>query len=79
MMPELKKYNVEMLEEGRLMILTPVDTEDHECSLIWLQGMGSTLGGVRDMFEDQAVLNLPENCRIVVPTAPLRNITEGVE
>jgi hypothetical protein len=69
-LPDVTKYNVEELDEGKLMILTPKNNEDHECTLIWLQGFGKKTSGVRDMFEDEQILNIPENCRIVIPTAP---------
>ena len=54
----------------------PLSTR-HKFTLIWLHGLNQTAHTWVDMFT-KGKLQIPETCRVVIPTAPFRQIKAGM-
>ena len=74
------KYIVTKNTETDYITLTPKNAQ-HTYSLIWLHGLGDTAHGfsywtfaiLADMDEDISLV--PPTCKIIIPTAPVREMT----
>ncbi len=67
------KHKVEERKSDRSVILHP--TQPHKHSIIWLHGLGDSAYGFTDVFLDQRFNLVPASCRVILPTAPEREVT----
>jgi predicted esterase len=44
----------------------------HTHTLIWLHGIGDSGKDFKGMFMEESLVNLPEGCKVILPTAPKR-------
>ena len=52
--------------------LTPAD---HKYTMIFLHGLGDSARGFADVFMDERLNIAPDNCKVVLPTAPVQPVT----
>ena len=73
-------YTVTINTETNYVTLTPRNAE-HKFTLIWLHGLGDTAHGFTSTFTDARIGMVPPTCKVVLPTAPIREVTcnGGVE
>ena len=72
-----EKFNCEMRKKDLCVVLHP--KHEHLCSLIWLHDLGDTGAGYfKNVFHDSQLINVPDHCRVIMPTAPVRGALGGV-
>ena len=74
MLTESGKYLLEERKCDKYIYLHPARAE-HACSFVWLHGLGDSAEGFRDSFLDDSLFNLPDGCKIILPTAPIRKVS----
>ena len=47
---------------------------EHKYTLIWLHGLGDSAFGIRDLFLSDNFINLPEGCKVILPSGPIKKI-----
>jgi hypothetical protein len=51
------------------------DATKHKYSLIWLHGLGDSAYGFLDIFTDEKLNVVPPSCKVILTTAPEREVT----
>lgn len=51
------------------------DATKHKYSLIWLHGLGDSAYGFLDVFTDKVINIVPPSCKVILATAPEREVT----
>ena len=51
------------------------DATKHKYSLIWLHGLGDSAYGFLDVFTDESLSIVPPSCKVILATAPEREVT----
>lgn len=64
-----------MFNYGNKIILQPKSKFEHKFSLIWLHGFEEEAKSYVKTFTDKSFVDLPDTCRIVLVTAPEREMT----
>ncbi|CDW78472.1 phospholipase carboxylesterase family protein [Stylonychia lemnae] len=67
------KFDIQRAAD-RSIILTP-KLAPHKYSLIWLHGLGDSAAGFVDVFLDENFNLVPKNCKVLLLTAPQREVT----
>ena len=70
----LFEYRREIVGQG--MILHPPEGAEHKYSIVWLHGLGDTAGGGYNRmvcYSDPRAF--PPNCKVILPTAPVKPVT----
>ena len=55
-----------------MVVLHP--QSDHKFTLIWLHGIGDTGSGCKSIFINEELCDLPDGCKVILPTAPNRRV-----
>merc|ERR1740139_79564 len=71
MFPRRFKFTVENRGNDYIYLVPKVK---QEYSLIWLHGLGDSAKGFKNVFEDSRCVNIPKNCKVILPTAPMREV-----
>ena len=67
-------YMVEERDDNYI-ILHPKETVEHKYSIVWLHGLGDSANGFSDVFLDHRIGLVPATCKVILPTAPMRQVT----
>jgi hypothetical protein len=68
-----EKYRIEKQYKKQVWILHP--RKEHKFTLIWLHGLGGSGSDFIDLFMNENFVNLPDGCKIILPTAEHRPFT----
>jgi predicted esterase len=44
-------------------------------TFIWIHGLGETPQGFKEVFTDDRLCKLPASCKVILPMAPVREVT----
>jgi predicted esterase len=64
------KYTVELVWSNNTIVLHPKGKHTH--TLIWMHGIGDSGKDYKGMFMDDSLVNLPDGCKVILPTAKKR-------